>query len=242
MKTLGENWITEKTLDFEYKKYMLLAYLQEVDKEFESNKLYPALAELYGHYRNALAFRESKQNLDEHFPQRLSAADLQNFKLKYEKLLEDHTVMKEIETILDFSIPRFEHYVAEGKKIYDFVEDQLTIFPIGVIPLNANEGYLFLQNGSTRETKVHEYQIRLFEQPGERYRGIHTQYICTYTKNYVNTFESIKTELIRNNKNMPNPAAYAIEASLVLPEEETLLPVAKRILVRYVSKTTSGLA
>jgi|ERR1051326_3168919 hypothetical protein len=235
MRSLGDNWITERTLDFEYKKYVLLAYLQEVDKEFGSSKLYPALADLYGHYRNAIAFKENKKNMEDNFPQKLSALDMQQFRIKYEKILEDDAVMKEIEVILDFSIPKFEKYVAEGKKIFDTIEEQLTIFPVGVMPLNGDEGYLFLKDGKLADTKVYEYQIRLFEQPGGRYRGIHTQYVCSYTKNYVNTFESIKTDLIRTKKDLPNPAAYAVETELVLPMEETFLPIAKRILVKYVS-------
>jgi hypothetical protein len=236
MKTLGENWITEKTLDFEYKKYVLLAYLQEVEKEFGASRLYPALAELYGHYRNALSFKESKRSMEDSFPQKLSAIDMERFRLKYENVLEDEAVMKEIEIILEYSIPKFEKYVAEGKKLYDLFEEQMNIFPVGVMPLNPNEGYMFLRNGTNKETRVYEYQIRLFEQPGERYRAIHTHYVRSYVKNYVNTFEAIKTELIHDNRDLPNPAAYAIETELVLPIEETFLPVAKRILVRYVSQ------
>ena len=112
----------------------------------------------------------------------------------------------------------------------------MNIFPVGVIPLHANEGYMFLKDGKNSDTKVYEYQIRLFEQPGEKYRGIHTQYVRSYSKNYINTFESIKIDLIRDKKGLPNPAAYAIETELVLPVEETFLPIAKRILVKYVSQ------
>jgi hypothetical protein len=35
---------------------------------------------------------------------------------------------------------------------------------------------------------------------------------------------------------MPNPAVYSIETELKFPVDETLLPVAKRSLVRYISK------
>lgn len=31
MKTLNHNWLTEGLIDFEYKKYILLSYLQEVN-------------------------------------------------------------------------------------------------------------------------------------------------------------------------------------------------------------------
>ena len=41
MKTLSETWFADGYIDFELKKYVLLAYLQEVSKCFNENKLYP---------------------------------------------------------------------------------------------------------------------------------------------------------------------------------------------------------
>ena len=46
MKSLSETWFAEGYIDFELKKYTLLAYLQEVNKYFDANKLYPQLADL----------------------------------------------------------------------------------------------------------------------------------------------------------------------------------------------------
>ena len=50
MKNLSENWITEGWVDFEYKKYVLLAYLQHVESQVKEGKLYPPLGELVQHY------------------------------------------------------------------------------------------------------------------------------------------------------------------------------------------------
>ena len=50
-----------------------------------------------------------------------------------------------------------------------------------------------------------------------------------------NTYEQIKSELLYRKPDLPNPAVYAIETSLKFPLDETLLPVAKRSLVRYIS-------
>ncbi len=47
--------------------------------------------------------------------------------------------------------------------------------------------------------------------------------------------ENIKAELIRNRKELPNPAVYNIETALAYPMEETLLPIAKRSFVKYLS-------
>ncbi len=35
MADLNKNWLTEKYIDFEYKKYVLLAWLQEVNNNTE---------------------------------------------------------------------------------------------------------------------------------------------------------------------------------------------------------------
>lgn len=235
MKSLSANWITEKHIDFEYKKYILLAYLQEVSQNFEENRLYPVLSELVSHYRNTLSLKENKNHLFEQFPGRIEKADLESMKLIYKKIVKDDALMKEIECIIDYSLPQFEKQLNIGKKIYDYIEEHLTIMPVGVVPLYAHEGYFLLKDGLNKDTKVYEYQITIFEQPEEKFRGIHTNYITSYSKNFINTFESIKTDLIRNNSKLPNPATYAIETDMVLPLEETFLPIAKRALVKYIN-------
>ena len=56
-----------------------------------------------------------------------------------------------------------------------------------------------------------------------------------YEKVLSNTYENIKHDLILYNKNLPNPATYVIETELVLPIDDTLLPLAKRTLVKYIT-------
>ncbi len=240
MDHLSKNWITEKHIDFEYKKYVLLAYLQNVSELFTENKLYPHLSELVAHYRNVLALKENKQNLFDSFPERMTQADFRNLKVIYEKLLEDDQLMREIEGIINFSIPHFEKYLNEGKKIYDFIESRLSIYPVGIVPLQLNEGYLILALPDASETRVYEYQITLFENPEEKYRGIYTQFVTSYRKSLVNTFEHIKSELIRYHKKLPNPATYVIESGLAIPLDETFLPMAKRALMKFVATRTDG--
>ena len=63
MKTLSETWFADGFIDFELKKYTLLAYLQEVNKYFNQAKLYPQLADVIFHYNNLVAFRENKKYL-----------------------------------------------------------------------------------------------------------------------------------------------------------------------------------
>lgn len=235
MKKLSSNWITEKLIDFEYKKYVLLAYLQEVNSSFEKTHLYPFLSDLVDHYRNLLQLKENKQALYETFPERLTSADFMNFNLVFRKIIQDDSLMQEIESIIDFSIPEFEKQLHEGKKIFDFIENHINIQPVGVLPINPAEGYFILSNGSSPETRVFEYQITIYENPEEKYRGIYTQHLTTYQRSLSNTNESIKSDLIRFNRKLPNPATYSIESEMTFPFTETLIPVAKRTFIKYLS-------
>lgn len=236
MAGLSENWLTEKHIDFEYKKYVLLAYLSEVSNHFEENKLYPTLSELIGHYRQVAAIRDNKNNIASAFPKRINNIDMEKFRITYEKIIEDDALMEEIENIVNFSIPQFELHLKEGKKIYDFIEEQLHLYPVGVMPLYPNEGYMML-NENNGETRVYEYQITLFEQPEEKYRGITTRYVSSFQRSFSTTVESIKNELLRANRNMPNPATYAFDTELTIPHEETYLPIAKRMLVKLIAQS-----
>jgi hypothetical protein len=234
MKTLGADWITDKHIDFEYKKYVLLDYLQDVNKNFEDSKLYPALSDLVFHYRNLLTLKENKAQLFERFPEHIQGTDVNALKWIYKKDRIEDTMMKELEEIIDYSLPQLEKHLNTGKRLYDNVEEHLNIIPVGLTPLYALEGYFFLQD-KNQTTRIYEYQITLFEKPDEIYRGIHTQYLTSFRKNLGTTYENIKLDLIRKNKKLPNPATYAIETDIELPLTETYLPIAKRVLVKYIN-------
>ena len=235
MENLSLNWVTEKYVDFEYKKYMLLGYLQQVTKNFDETKLYPHFNELIMHYKNVVELRENKKALYDIFTSRLLGANMKDFKLLYDKILHDDDLMQELESIIEFSIPQFEKHMNEGKKIYDFVESHINLLPIGITPLRVNEGYLFLHSNKQKEMQVYNYRVTIFESAAERYRGIHTTFVGSYQKDLSNTYEAIKRDVINCNKQIPNPATYVFETELQLPIEPTFLPIAKRMLVKHVS-------
>ncbi|TDH29221.1 hypothetical protein EXU57_03905 [Segetibacter sp. 3557_3] len=236
MKTLSETWFAEGYIDFELKKYTLLAYLQEVGKYFNEHKLYPQLADVIFHYNNIVSFRENKKFLQEHFPKQLTEINIKKLQLVYERMIEDDELMKELEEIIQFSATRIKGTIQNGAEIYEYVETKLIIAPVGLVPLDTNEGYLMLRDVKGNATTVYHYRLSIFEKHDEKYRGIHTHYIQQWQRSVSNSPESIKAELIRNRKELPNPAVYHIDTDLAYPLEETLLPIAKRSFVKFISK------
>jgi len=235
MKSLSETWFAEGYIDFELKKYTLLAYLQQVNKYFNENKLYPQLADVIFHYNNLVAFRENKKFLQEHFPKKLTGIQLEKLQFLYEQMVEDNELMKELEEIINYSTTTIKRTINSGTEIYEFIEHKLIITPIGLVPLDTNEGYFFLSSGK-KNTRVYHYRLSFFEKHDEKYRSIKTMHIDNQRRSMGNTYENIKAGLIRHRNELPNPAVYAVEIDVSFPYNETLLPIAKRSLVKYISR------
>jgi hypothetical protein len=235
MKSLSETWFAEGYIDFELKKYTLLAYLQHVNSYFNQNKLYPQLADIIFHYNNIVAFRENRRFLEEQFPKQLTEINIQKLQVVYERMLEDSELMQELEEIINYSAQKIKTTIQNGTEIYEFVESKININPVGIIPLDTNEGYLLICDGRFNTTVAYEYQLTIYERHDEKYRGIRTNFIYQWIRSVSNSPENIKAELIRNRRQLPNPAVYNIETSLAYPLEETLLPIAKRSFVKYIA-------
>jgi len=235
MKTLSETWFAEGRIDFELKKYTLLAYLQEVTKYFNENKLYPQLADIIFHYNNIIAFRENKKYLQEHFPKKMTGIQMEKLQLLYEQMIGDDELMQELEDIIYYSAGKMKNAIQNGTGIYEFVEDKMDIAPVGLIPLDTQEGYFFLSSGNERSTGVYHYRLSIFEKHDEKYRSIRTLFIDNWKRSISGTYEHIKSDLIKRWNDLPNPAVYSIETTLRFPVDETLLPIAKRRLVKFIS-------
>lgn len=235
MKQLSETWFAEGYIDFELKKYTLLAYLQQINKYFTESRLYPQLADLIFHYNNIVAFRENKKYLQEHFPKKLTGLQIEKLQFLYEQMIEDNELMQELEEIINYSASEMKTTISCGAEIYEFVEEKITITPIGLIPIDIMEGYFFLSTGKSKSTRVYQYRLSIFEKHNENFRSIKTSYLEMMQRSMVNTYENLKYELIKSRTELPNPAVYSIETDLNFPVEETLLPIAKRSLVKFIS-------
>lgn len=235
---LEQNWLTDGWIDFEYKKYLLLAYLQYVRKYFQRNELYPPLAELLGHYRDLQQYRKNENELKENMLKELDKIDAKKFRLVYKDVLSDGDILKVIREIIDFSIPLFREAIDEGKDIYEIIEKQLTFEPIGIMPIYQDEGLLMVHSDSL-DVQVYRYQLSKIILGANCYRSLKTELIEIEKKGIGVSMEQIKSKIIRKIKDLPAPATYSIFSQLRLPVKETLMPIAKRILIQELSRNAA---
>ncbi len=235
MKTLQPNWITNGMIDYEYKKYELLAYLQGIRSQFIKNKLYPYLSDLIEHYNNLVLLKSNKQKWLDEFPKDLEQINIQLGELHYRSKLTEDPLMEEIDEIILFAQKEMRDTVNDGSEIYEYVESNVEISPIGVLPLRKNEGYIFLHQQPSKSYSIYRYSMTIFEESKEKYRGMKTQFLKSKTYSRYITLESEKLKLVRKYSGLPNPAAYYITSTEKFPERETLFPIAKRYLIKYLS-------
>lgn len=234
METLKPTWLTDGWIDFEYKKYMLLAYLKKASEAFGRVELYPTLSDLIFHYRNLLQLKENKRLLASSFPKELTSTGIKTLELTYKRMVEDDDLMKELESILEYSIPRIKSSVEEGSEVYEQIESHCEILPVGLIPLYTHAGYMFIAQPPAADTDIYAYQITMFDHDNSR--GLHTRFLTRETRSLSNTYERMKMELVRSFTDMPNPCVYVVESKLKVPQEPTLLPIAKRLLIKHLAK------
>lgn len=236
MAVLNDNWITEGLIDFEYKKYILLAYLKHVKSNFDDRKLYPFLSDLIFHYKELQKIRGEKQKIKRKFPKKIVDADLSKMSFVYKAILQDDELMKEIDGIVEYALKNIRFSVDEGKEIFEFVEENLSIEPIGICPISNMFGYILITMPDRRsEVHIYKYSLSRLRDTSDNYWSIMTEFVETQKKRVFETFEQIKISLIKKNKEMPNPATYLVSSNFAFPMEETLLPISKRLLIRQLS-------
>lgn len=105
-------WYVESPIDFEYKEYILYAYLQKVDNSFRDKILSPHLLHLERIIDELYGFKARMKQIKETFD-RNRYVYFDNVKLKG----EDNELINEINELVEFAIPQFQPRIDYGYKI-----------------------------------------------------------------------------------------------------------------------------
>jgi hypothetical protein len=212
MERLRPGWFLHGLWDEEYQRYRLLAYLKHVQAAFFAQRLYPPLSDLIESYEELRSLAQAQQAT---------------------AVLEDST--DTLYRIIQFAIPKLEESIQEGQQIYDLIERHLQVEVVGLIPLYKAEGYLFLRRGGEKVVRAYRYEIRPI-QDKEGLVGIRLEPVEEFVFSILATpFTILRERLLKAHKDLPTPLTLVVESPLEVPLQETLLPIIKRNLPRWIA-------
>jgi len=235
MDQLNKNWFVEGWIDFEYKKYILLAYLQKIKNSFDNVKLYPYLSDLIHHYEDLLRYNSQQNQLKSSFYKEIENIDLKKLKINFNKISEDEIVNKIME-IVDYSIPKLKESVDRGTELYDFIRSKIKMDTVGIVPFYKKEGYLLLLIDGNEAVSVYRYSSSIIQKNNDQFHGLMTKKIDQFKFSFSNTLPKIKVKLIKKYTDLPTPATFVVHSSMKFPANDTIMPIAKRLLLRELSK------
>ena len=232
---LNENWLTEPRIDFEYKKYKLLAYWQQIERLFRRNKLYPFAHNLNFHLERLNQFQHLFSQQQSAFSKALTGIDLKQLALQYAALPQENEQLNEVGAVAEFAQPYFSQYVEQAATLRETLMHRMEIQTVGLLPLYQREGYLFVTQ--PQSTSVFLYQLNLLHHTNEalQYQSINTTFVTSYNGAFRPAYTYLKRDLIRQDNRFPNPATFALECELDLPLQETLLPLATQVLYKEIT-------
>jgi len=232
---MDTDWLINDPIDFEHKKYTLLAYFKKLDKLLDQNKIYPTFIELSLHLASIQTL--IKENIilytdkvfisfdDEVLLKELKAKELPNL-LPEEK--------NEVDKILKYSLPKFLEYFNIIKSYWSLIYDSISVsVKRNKKKLKIGKGYMTFSHKKTNKIYVWEYEIKKYTPELNEY---FTEIKLIYEEDKKNlnfndiieNFSTLPTDL---KKTIP---IFNMKATDEYPLEETLLPLFRRKLISYI--------
>lgn len=222
--------------DYESAQYRILGRLQEVRSAFSNNEIYPHLSGLISLYGTLNDFLQRAQDFQDRLPKEIKGIDLAQQRMIYERRQVDLGQMSYLQDLIEWALPHVQAAIEEGRAIFEFVEEHLHLEEVGVMPSYVEEGYLLVPDRASSLLHVLQYTLSIFTKADERYRSLKTVYVKSIRQGTVHAPpQRIKLDLLAEHRELPNPATYFFDTELDFPFEQTMLPVAKRKLMQYLS-------
>jgi len=144
---MNTEWLFQEPIDFEHKQYVLLGYLQKLDKNLNDFKLYPQFQEISLHLANINLVIEKGQFIK--LNRTLKDPDdeiLISDLLAYECPVMTKQEIYDVYQVCKFSVEKLTDYFNHAKAIWDIVNDTVSINPIvNKKNIESRQGLFFIE-------------------------------------------------------------------------------------------------
>jgi hypothetical protein len=230
--------------DVERTQYQILGALKRARDAFAQNRIYPHLGRLVQLHRALQTVIRHSDGLRTRRGGQLQRIDLQNQELVYAWPDLESDEMGVVEDLIRWTLPQLRAVIEEGSAVFEFVDEHVAVEEVGIVPPYVQEGYLMVPDDERDVLHVLRYTVSIFTEaageeaaPGDeatRYRTLKTVHCRHVERRGTGPHPSdVKLELMADFRDLPNPATYFFAPEVPFPYADTLLPVVKRKLMRY---------
>jgi hypothetical protein len=223
--------------DLELNQYHILAGIKEFKNEFNKKKLYPSFTNLLNLTSQLQDIIEQKNDLEFKFAKKIKSFDFKNNKIIFESVENEQPEINCLFELIEWTLPQLKSVIEEALVICEYVENNLKIEQVGILPIYKSEGYFIIPNNEDSLLQVHKFECSLFSSDEEKYRALRTKLLKTYDQSFLRlSLDNIKLELIKEYQELPNPATFRCETDIDFPFAETVFPIAKRKLMSTIAQ------
>ena len=232
MKHLGIEDFTSPIEDMEKRQYAILGALQQRREEFGHSRLFPSLSDLLELSLALQQLVDNKNELNDKLPRRLKDVDWDKKELVFELNYNDSPDLERMFELSAWALPFINQTLEEGRALYDFVEENIELEGVGIMPIYTGAGYFFVPEHRAHMLHILRYELSMLHGEGHHFQAMKTRELHAMQESAVHVDpQQLKLSLVDEHKELPNPATFVIETELDFPYTETMLPVAKRKLL-----------
>lgn len=154
---LNDFWLTAAPIDFEYKRYIMLAYEQRMLTEYKKKKVYPSLTDIVDRLayvndflKNMVAFERSSMEIQK--------VDWLKQEIHYKTKINDDT-FDEIKRIAIMARDILADLYIQFKNLYDEIDGSIVISGSRFSIFDKYEGYLQIKYDMGLKEKIMKYDI-----------------------------------------------------------------------------------
>ena len=237
MDKLTINTVLDSIDDWELSQYKVLGILQKYLHEVRSYRLFPAFSEL----KSVESFLSNLHNRKSYI-KKLLLEKIAPFSIVNDNNLyfEPEDFDDEILVILDFLDwvrPKISEALNEAYALFDFVSEKIKLEEVVEESVNKNEGILIVPDTINNKYHILRYEFYKYSSNGEEITSLRTTELDTFNTGGFDPakLKQIIFKISEKEPDLATPGMFNCHSTLELPFKETILPVAKRVLLELLS-------
>lgn len=201
--------------DPERSRYLLLNKFKFCQKELNETRLYPTYQMLINLYSQLTDIMTNHNRIfNKEYTDAITEQESEE-----KHMLINNEIEKSFE-LMHWSFAHLNRLLENGKAIYDFVDESITIESIGIYSRYNTDGYFILPDNRERVLRILKYSRNL-------YKILKTKEVANRRMTLITIPNTVlKNEMISDD--IINQTIYMLDTELNFSYSHTILPVAKR--------------